>query len=122
MQDFRQLQVWQKSHQLVLQVYGITQAFPASEGYGLSQQMRRASVSVPSNIAEGSGRGSDKEFAHFAQIAVGSISELEYQLLLAKDLGYLNASRYQELSLQITEVKRMLIGLRKKLKANSYSL
>ncbi|MBK7917368.1 MAG: four helix bundle protein [Chloroflexi bacterium] len=119
MQDFRQLQVWQKSHQLVLQVYGIIQAFPASEGYGLSQQMRRASVSVPSNIAEGSGRGSDKEFAHFAQIAIGSISELEYQLLLAKDLGYLNASRYQELSLQITEVKRMLIGLRKKLKANS---
>ena len=120
MQDFRQLLVWQKSHEMVLRIYGVTQAFPASEVYGLSNQMRRASVSVPSNIAEGSGRGSDKEFAQFVQIAISSISELEYQTLLAKDLGYMSITTYNELTGQITEVKRMLIGLRKKLKANSF--
>ncbi|MCB8982952.1 MAG: four helix bundle protein [Ardenticatenaceae bacterium] len=120
MQNFRQLLVWQKSHELVLRIYGVTQAFPASEVYGLSNQMRRASVSVPSNIAEGSGRGSDKEFAQFMQIAIGSISELEYQALLAKDLGYMSITTYNELSGQVSEVKRMLIGLRKKLKANSF--
>jgi four helix bundle protein len=118
-QDFRQLQVWQKSHQLVLQVYAATKAFPPAEMYGLSNQMRRASVSVPSNIAEGCGRGSDKEFAQFTQVALGSISELEYQTLLAKDLGYMSLNTYNELTAQISEVKRMLIGLRKKLKATS---
>jgi four helix bundle protein len=121
-QDFRQLQVWQKSHQLVLLVYRTTQAFPANEIYGLTNQMRRASVSVPSNIAEGSGRGSDKDFARFVQIAIGSISELEYQTLLARDLGYINANTYNELAVQITEAKRMLIGLHKKLTAKSQQL
>ncbi|MFO7682428.1 MAG: four helix bundle protein [Chloroflexota bacterium] len=111
--------MWQKSHQLVLLVYRTTQAFPANEIYGLTNQMRRASVSVPSNIAEGSGRGSDKDFARFVQIAIGSISELEYQTLLARDLGYINANTYNELALQTTEAKRMLIGLHKKLTANS---
>lgn len=117
MQDFRQLQVWQKSHLLVLAVYQASQTFPSHEMYGLTNQLRRAVVSVPSNIAEGSGRGSDADFARFVQIAVGSVSETEYQLLLAHDLGYLNAVTHTDLQEQIAEIKRMMLGLLKKLKA-----
>lgn len=85
MQDFKQLKVWEKSHLLALAIYQATHTFPSSEQYGLTNQLRRATVSIPSNLAEGSGRGSDADFGRFVQIAIGSASEVEYQLLLAHD-------------------------------------
>ena len=111
MQDFHQLKVWQKSHAVALAVYKATSSFPKEELYGLTSQMRRAAVSVPSNIAEGCGRDSQPQFAHFLQIAFGSASELEYQLLLARDLGFLVTSAYGTLNTDITECKRMLASL-----------
>jgi four helix bundle protein len=110
-QSFRNLLVWQKSHELVLQVYRITRDFPREELYGLTSQMRRAAVSVPSNIAEGCGRGSDPDFARFLIIAAGSASELEYQLLLSRDLGYLETTLHHSLEEKATEIKRMLSSL-----------
>jgi four helix bundle protein len=88
MKDFRQLKVWEKSHQLALSVYKATKKFPKEELYGLTSQIRRASMSIPTNIAEGCGRNTDKEFARFLQIAMGSASETEYQLILARDLEF----------------------------------
>lgn len=110
MQDFN-LQVWTKAHALTLRVYQHTVSFPREELYGLTMQMRRAAASVPTNIAEGCGRGGPKELAQFCQIALGSASELEYQLLLAKDLSYLDEASYQLLDSQAIEVKRMLTSL-----------
>ncbi len=111
MQDFHKLQVWTKAHTLTLQVYRQTRQFPREELYGLTPQMRRAAASVATNIAEGCGRGGPKELAQFCQIALGSASELEYQLLLAKDLGYLEEASYQLLDGQTVEIKRMLTAL-----------
>jgi four helix bundle protein len=108
MQDFRNLLVWQKAHRLALSVYEITEAFPASERYGLTAQIRRSAVSVPSNIAEGCGRGGWPELINFCQIAFGSLSELEYQLILAKDLRYVSEVQYQQEAGLLAEVKRML--------------
>jgi four helix bundle protein len=117
MKDFRKLNVWQKSHSLTVKIYNATKTFPAPELYGLTSQIRRACSSIPANIAEGCGRSGDAEFNRFVQIAVGSASELEYHLLLAKDLKYLNEDDYTKLNIEITEVKRMLISLIKKLRA-----
>lgn len=89
MRDFRKLQVWEKSHLLTLNIYRITADFPRDEVYGLVSQMRRASSSVPVNLAEGCGRDGDTELRRFAQIALGSASELQYHLLLSRDLGYI---------------------------------
>ena len=115
MQDYRGLQVWQRAHQLALLVYEVTQDFPQEERYGLRSQMRRAAVSIPSNVAEGSGRGSANDFARFLRFSGGSVNELEYQVILARDLGYLNDARSEQLFEQCTEVRRMLSGLLKKL-------
>jgi len=119
MQDFRNLQVWQKAHQLTLDIYRNSRGFPDDERYGLTSQMRRACSSIPTNIAEGCGRGSDTDFARFIQIALGSASELDYHLILAQDLGYLPSESYLPLQAQASRVMRMLSGLRKKLQANS---
>ena len=108
MKAFRELKVWNKSHEMTLAVYRATLQFPKEEKYGLTSQLRRASASVPANIAEGCGRGGDAELARFMQIAMGSASEVEYHLLLAKDLDYLKASDYAELDRSIIEIKRML--------------
>jgi four helix bundle protein len=89
MKDFRELKVWEKSHRLALKVYNATTKFPKEELYGLTSQMRRSSVSVPTNIAEGCGRNRDSELNRFFEIAMGSASELEYLFLLARDLGFL---------------------------------
>lgn len=97
MQDFKKLKVWQKAHQLTLAIYETTHAFPRTEQYSLTAQMRRCVVSIPSNIAEGTGRGSKADFARFLQIALGSASELEYQILLARDLGYMSRERHNDL-------------------------
>lgn len=118
MKDFRSLQVWEKSHHLTVEVYKTTANFPASDLYGLTSQIRRASSSVPANIAEGCGRDSGAELTRFLHIAMGSSSELEYHLLLANDLELLEDCNYQHLAGCTTEVKRMLASLIKKLKAD----
>jgi four helix bundle protein len=118
MKDFKKLTVWQKSHSLAIDVYNIVRAFPAAELYGLTSQVRRAASSIPANLAEGCGRGGDSEFNRFIQIAMGSASELEYHLLLAKDLKYINENDYARLNIQVDEVKRMLTALIKRLKAD----
>jgi len=118
MKDFRKLKVWEKAHQLVLAVYQTTASFPRDETYGLTMQARRAASSIPSNIAEGCGRDGDAELARFCLIARGSATELEYQILLAHDLKMIPSARYEELSQQIAEIKRMLTVLVQKLTAD----
>ena len=108
MRDFKELKVWEKSHQLALAVYKATATFPREELYGLTSQIRRAGASIPANIAEGCGRSGDAELARFLQIAMGSASELEYHLLLARVLNHLAGSQYEPLASQVIEVKRML--------------
>ena len=105
-----------KSHHLALAVYKTTCAFPREELYGLVSQMRRCSVSIPANIAEGCGRGGVGELVRFLQIALGSASELEYHLLLAHDLQFLKLSDYTSLEQQVVEVKRMLVSLIQKIR------
>jgi four helix bundle protein len=109
--DFRDLEVWQKAHQRTLAVYRHTASFPADERYGLTTQLRRASASIAANLAEGCGRNGDAELARFCTIAMGSASELDYHVLLAKDLKLLSATNYAELAQGTSEVKRMLTGL-----------
>jgi four helix bundle protein len=118
MQDFRNLVVWQKGHELTLRVYQATGTFPKHELFGLTSQMRRAASSVPTNIAEGCGRGSDADFARFLQMAMGSASELEYQLLLSRDLNYLAPDNYEQMNEGVAEVKRMLAGLMQRVRSN----
>jgi four helix bundle protein len=116
MQDFRKLNVWRKAHQLTLSVYAATRRFPKDELYGMTSQTRRAAVSIPANIAEGCGRDGGADLARFLQIAVGSASELEYHLLLARDLQLLSDPIWQELSDLVCEVKQMLASLMKKVR------
>lgn len=119
MQDFRNLRVWQESHRFTLSVYRATKHFPAEERFGLTSQLRRSASSIPANLAEGTGRGSDADFARFVQIAIGSANEAEYQLLLAHDLGYLATDEYEARTGDIQRIKHMLIALLKKLTAHS---
>ena len=119
MQDFRKLKVWEKAHRLTMAVYGATKPFPSDERYGLTSQLRRAAMSIPNNIAEGCGRRSDKEFANFVNIALGSASEVEYLLLLSRDLGHLEEGKYRHLQNSVQEIKRMLTALQKKLRADN---
>jgi four helix bundle protein len=113
---YRELIAWQKSIELVTAVYEATQSFPKEEIYGLTNQMRRAAVSVPSNIAEGQGRGTPNELLHFLRIAHGSLQELETQLLIAERLSYLNSDKLENLLDQASEVGRLMVGLSKSLK------
>lgn len=110
MKDFRDMQVWQKSHNLALEIYKATASFPKDEIYGLTAQIRRAVVSIPTNIAEGCGRGSRKELKQFLRISMGSASEVEYQILLSFELGYIKKCTYENLADKIEEVKKMLAG------------
>jgi len=119
MRDFKQLLVWQKAHEITLEVYRLTKFFPRSEIYGLTLQLRRASLSIGSNLAEGCGRdGTDIELRRYVQIASGSTLEAQYQLLLAHDLKYLESIEFTVLNAKIDELKKMLNSLMKKLKAN----
>ena len=111
MRDFHKLDVWQKSHQLTLALYRATHTFPKQEVFGLTSQMRRAVTSIPANIAEGCGRNSDADFTRFLHIAFGSASEMEFFLIVSRDLGYLSAEVYAELDGQVVEVKKMLAAL-----------
>jgi four helix bundle protein len=108
MQDFRTIKAWQKSHQVVLDVYHVTANYPNAEMYGLTSQTRRAAVSVTSNIAEGCGRGSDADFARHLQIAIGSAFEVDSLLLTARDLGFLSTESYEPLNEKVQEAKRIL--------------
>jgi four helix bundle protein len=108
MKDFRELQVWHKAHELALEVYKASAAFPKEETYGLSSQIRRAAASIPTNIAEGCGRGTKNEPKHFMQISMGSASEVEYQILLSHELGYIDSKAHGILDSGIQEVKKML--------------
>ena len=111
MQDYRKLEVWRRAHQLTLQVYRCSASFPREEVYSLTSQIRRAAASIPANIVEGCGRESNADFARFLQIAVGSAHELEYHLLLAKDLTYLSEQDHNRVTSETAEVKKMLSGL-----------
>ena len=111
MKNFRDLLVWQKSHQLTLNAYRDTSSFPADERFGLTSQIRRSAASIPANIAEGCGRRGNPEFHRFLQMAMGSASEVEYHFLLARDLQYLETDQYEFLNSQVAEVKRMLAAL-----------
>ena len=118
MKDFRQLKVWEKSHQLALAIYKATKEYPKEELYGWTSQIRRASMSIPTNIAEGCGRNTDADFARFLQIAMGSASETEYQLILSRDLEFLSKDSYEKLHNDVEEVKRMLASLLKTIRAD----
>ena len=118
MRDFRKFEVWQMSHQLTLKIYSITKLFPKEELFGLTSQIRRSFASIGYNISEGSGRNSDKEFANFVNIALGSSNEAENQLILAKDLEYINKIDFQNLLLELIVLKKKLVTLWNKLKEN----
>jgi four helix bundle protein len=111
MADFKRLTVWKAARVLTLQIYRETAAFPAHEQFGLTNQLRRAAVSVGANLAEGCGRGGNREFARFLTMAIGSASEVEFLLLLAVDLGYLRDTKLVQ---QVVVVARMLHGLRRR--------
>lgn len=114
---FKKLQVWQKGIVLVKNIYESTQAFPKTEQFGLTSQMRRAAVSVPANIAEGSQRTSDKEFSHFLLIAKGSLAELHTYIILSNEMKYLSSEHCNLIIQQIEEIDRMLRAFRLKLTA-----
>jgi four helix bundle protein len=114
MKNFRDLKVWEKAHELALAAYEATASFPKQEMFGLVSQIRRCASSIPANIAEGCGRRGNGEFHRFLQIAMGSASELEYHLLLSRDLKFLNEPIYRPLNDRVEEVKRMLTALARK--------
>lgn len=109
MRDFRKYKVWEKAHELVLELYNLK--LPKEELYGLFSQIRRAGISIPTNIAEGCGRGSDADFKRFLQMAFGSASEIEYLIILCRDLKYINNEQYAVLHFKTEEVKKMLASL-----------
>jgi len=111
MKGFRNLHVWTKSHQLTLDIYKATQQFPKEELFGLVSQLRRASASIPTNIAEGSGRKSEKEFIQFLSIALGSANEVDYLIELSKDLGFISQEIWTQLDHEINEIQSMLFVL-----------
>jgi four helix bundle protein len=111
MQDFKQLKVWQKSHTMVLRIYAATAVFPEHERFGITSQMRRAAASVPANIAEGCARAGRAEFCQFLHVSAGSASELEYFLLLARDLRLFTDKQHAALHASLLEIRRMLTGL-----------
>ncbi len=113
--DFKQLTFWLKSHNLVKQVYSITENFPTNEKYGLQSQIRRSALSVPSNISEGCGRNSKQQLKHFLQISTGSLSELQYQIFLSFELGLISSNDYQNIDTEIIEVRKMIFAYSSKL-------
>lgn len=115
MQDFRKLEVWRRSHQFVLEVYRISRQLPVDERFGLSSQIRRAASSIPSNIAEGCGRRGRTELRQFLHMSMGSASELEYLLLLTRDLHMIDIAKHHGAEAELIEIKKMLAGLLQRL-------
>lgn len=118
MRNFRELSIWSKSHSFVLKIYSITKRFPKEEMFGITSQMRRSASSIPTNIAEGSGRNSNPDFKRFLTIASGSSSELEYQLILSKDLHYLSEDAFKELERDLIEIRKMMHSFIKNIPPN----
>ena len=112
MQHFTKLLVWQRSHKLVLAIYAASVGFPRIEQFGLTSQLRRAALSVPTNIAEGSKRQSESDFSRFLNIAEGSLAETEYLLMVSRDLGYIQPAAVARYLKEVSEILRMLAGLR----------
>src|SRR5713226_4511448 len=122
MRNYKKFSVWERSHELVLMIYrDIAPCFPKSELFGLSSQILRAAYSIPFNIAEGCGRSSEKDFTHFLDISLGSAHELEYCLLLTKDLGFIDEKEYSELNEMVNGIKAMIINLIRKIRSKSVS-
>jgi four helix bundle protein len=117
--DFKELKVWEKAHSLALKIYQASKVFPPEERYGLTSQIRRAAVSVATNIAEGCGRSSDMEFARFLEISFASASELMYLVLLSRDLDFFDMPTYQQMASDVEETKRMLYSFIQKVKERS---
>jgi four helix bundle protein len=120
MHNFKELKVWQLSRTLVKEVYEVTAEFPVTEKYGLTSQLRRCVVSIPANIAEGAGRNTDKDFAHFLNISLGSAFELDTLLILSFDLSLISDAQLSHLSNKISETQKMTHGLIKTLRQESY--
>jgi four helix bundle protein len=108
MRNYRDLQVWSKAHNLTLELYRISLRFPRDEIYGITSQLRRAAVSIGANLAEGCGRRGSAELARFVRVALGSASELDYHLLLSRDLGFMTSDDFSTASVKLTEVRKML--------------
>lgn len=119
MKDYERFEVWQVSHALTLKVYRVTNSFPRDELFGLTSQMRRAAVSIPANIAEGCGRDTDADFKRFLDIAYGSAAEVDYCVILSRELSYIDAAATTELRANLQSIRRMLAALIKKLKSDS---
>ncbi len=117
MQNFKDLIVWKKAHENVLHIYNLSKAFPKEEQFGITSQLRRAATSIPTNISEGTGKSTKKDFANFLQTALGSSQEVEYLSLLSMELGYLNKEEYNKINSLNNEVNAMLISLIKKVRA-----
>jgi four helix bundle protein len=114
MRNFKNYEVWELSHQFTLEIYKLTSNFPKEEIYGISSQIRRSSASIPSNISEGCGRNSDKEFIYYLNIALGSASETEYFLILSKDLNLISDEKFSYLEKQINIIKSKIYKLKEK--------
>ena len=115
----KDLEVWNKAVDLVTEIYLATKSFPREEVYGITSQLRRSAVSIPSNIAEGAARASKKEFSQFLSIALGSISETETQLIIARNLKYINANNFNQLENNLIHIRKMTLGLKKYINAKS---
>lgn len=118
-QDYRKLVAWQKARALTLSVYGATRGFPLDERFGLSSQLRRAAVSIQANLAEGAGRRTSLDFAHFLDIALGSANEVECLTTLSGDLGYIDARTARSVGKEVSEVRRMLTSLAQSVRSRS---
>ena len=122
MQDYHNLAMWQRSHKLTVEIYKLTlEQFPREELFGQTNQIRRASASIPTNIAEGCGRNSRAELAQFLNIAADSASEVEYEILLAKDTGYITSEQFEHLSKEIREIRSMIKSYMEQLRKKSES-
>ena len=121
MHNYKELKIWQRSRQLVKDVYTLTKCFPSEERFGLISQIQRSAVSIPSNIAEGSGRKSQKEFDRFLEIAISSAFELETQLILSGDLGYISDNELSSIQEEIQEVQKMIYGFKSRIIKNQTS-
>ena len=113
MHNFKELKTWQEGIDLVLEIYQTTGSFPNEEKYGLTSQMRRCAVSIPSNIAEGAGRSTDKSFSHFLDISYGSICELETQMIISLKLGFISNEQFKEIEIRLHRVQKMIFNFKK---------
>jgi len=119
MRDFTKLEIWKRSHTLCLKIYATTKNYPKEETFGLTSQMRRSSSSIPTNIAEGCGRNTNPQTIHFFDIAVASLAELQYQLILSRDLNYVDLPTFHTLHDEVIEIRKMAIAYSRKLIAQS---